>query len=171
MLQRATFPPEYQMVRTGHPLEHRGKDASGEGQSDSGNTPANAKSSPISKQAINHIREWDAFGFCVLLCACGCQHHRGACGRGSGLQHRWTARLVHLLPDLGKQLAYQGFLFGQRLHDGTAPLLSQRLARTIQHVTLTLQVHLLAHRDPGHALVPLHAGYLVSPRLDVLEAW
>lgn len=59
------------MVRTGHPFGHRAEagDAGRRGQPGSRDTPANAKSSPISKQEEESHLESGAFGFCAQSAA------------------------------------------------------------------------------------------------------
>ncbi|CAK7312264.1 hypothetical protein VULLAG_LOCUS16650 [Vulpes lagopus] len=91
-------------------------------------------------------------------------------GRAAALVAVGLRRVVHLPHDLREQLVHRGFVFGRRLHEGAAPLLGQGLALAVRHLALALQVHLVAHQDHGHALVPLDADDLVPHGLDVLEA-
>ena len=76
---------------------------------------------------------------------------------------------IHLPHDLGEHLVDVGLVLGAALDEGAAPYLREGHPLHRRHLPLPLEVHLVAHQEDGHPLRPLHAGYLVSHRLDVLR--
>lgn len=77
-----------------------------------------------------------------------------AAGGTARLPPVWQGAEVHLAHDLGEQLVHHGLALGRGLHEGAAPVLGQRLALTGGHLSLVLQVHLVAHQHHRNLLVP-----------------
>lgn len=76
---------------------------------------------------------------------------------------------VHLSDDFGEEFVHHGLALGRRLHEGTAPVLGQRLPLARGHLPLRLQVHFVPDQHHRDLLIPLDSYDLISHGLDVLE--
>lgn len=104
---------------------------------------------------------WLFLPVCACVCArvyvCASPRTGGLlyiAGGAAGIVFVWLRCVVHLSDDFGEQFIHHGLALGWGLDKGAAPFLSQSLTLAHWHLPLTLQIHLIAHQDHRHLLIP-----------------